>query len=115
MDSGAGDDYLDMGYGNAKGYYCTVSGGAGNDYIGLVPPGMTYIYSSGNDTLEKFGLEDTLVIGDLSINSSVRGNDGDITLNMSNLTSVVPDTNPTISVASGTDGNDVFDGVGGAN
>jgi len=34
---------------------------------------------------------------------------------MSNLTSVVPDTNPTISVASGTDGNDVFDGVGRAN
>lgn len=152
VDGGAGDDYLDMGWGEAKGYYCTVSGGAGNDYIGLTPPGMTYIYSSGNDTLEKFGLEDTLVIGDLSITSSIRGIDGDITLNMSNdgsiyilgmttgfgywsdkintvasvedakrinivnsLTSVVSNTNPKISVASGTDGNDVFDGVGEAN
>ena len=61
----------------------TISGGKGNDFVDSWAIGTAYVYSAGNDTLYGFNEDDTIVLGSVKINSSVRA-DGTVTLNLSN-------------------------------
>ena len=58
IDAGAGNDTI-----SNNGLNNTIEGGAGNDLI-LGGIGLTYVYSSGNDTISDFDNWDTLVIVD---------------------------------------------------
>ena len=102
INGGAGNDTI---YNNSS--YATLTGGAGDDYIyndgvnltifddegndtfqenGV---GTAYIYSGGSDTLWNFTIFDALILSDASINSSVKGDDNAVTLEMSNGGSIV--------------------------
>ena len=65
--------------------YNTIAGGAGNDYVELGGNANVYVYSAGNDTLNNFDVfTDTIVLGSVKVSSSVLGDDGTLTLNLSN-------------------------------
>ncbi|MBQ4402982.1 MAG: calcium-binding protein, partial [Selenomonadaceae bacterium] len=66
-----------------SGDHVTISGGKGNDSVGSWAIGTAYVYSAGNDTIDDFNEDDTIVLGSVKINSSLRA-DGTVTLNLSN-------------------------------
>ncbi|MBE8949928.1 MAG: hypothetical protein SR3Q1_04935 [Quinella sp. 3Q1] len=72
------DDYIENGGNNV-----TISGGKGNDYLEAGGVGTAYVYGGGNDTINYFNNLDTIVLGSVKVNSSVRA-DGTVTLNLSN-------------------------------
>ncbi|MBQ3337436.1 MAG: hypothetical protein IJG80_08545 [Selenomonadaceae bacterium] len=78
IDAGAGDDTISS-YGNNN----TISTGAGNDSVYLGGDVNVYVYSAGNDTLYNFNDLDSIVLGSVKVNSSVRA-DSTVTLNLSN-------------------------------
>ncbi len=55
----------------------------GNDFVESRGVGTAYVYSAGNNTLDGFNEDNTIVLGSVKINSSVRA-DGTVTLNLSN-------------------------------
>ncbi|MBE8949658.1 MAG: calcium-binding protein [Quinella sp. 3Q1] len=78
VEGSSGDDYIENNGNNV-----TISGGKGNDSVESWGVGTAYVYSAGNDTLEGFDEDDTIVLGSVKINSSLRA-DGTVTLNLSN-------------------------------
>ena len=97
VDGGDGNDYIDNhdkyvslsgGAGNDTiindwTSFNTISGGTGDDYIDGRGNGLVYVYGGGNDTISQFDSNDTIVLGSVKVNSSVRADDT-ITLNLSN-------------------------------
>ena len=78
INAGAGDDSIEN-----LGDNVTVAGGKGNDCVYNWGMGMAYVYSDGNDTLYDLDNFDTIVLGSVKVNSSVRA-DSTITLKLSN-------------------------------
>ena len=68
---------------NYGGDNVTIVGGKGNDYVHDEGVGTAYVYSAGNDTLYNFDTFDTIVLGSVKVNSSVRSA-GTVTLKLSN-------------------------------
>ncbi len=105
LDGGAGNDYFDNdgseviifgGAGsdsiqNSEGVNLTVYDDEGDDYfIEKEGVGTAYVYGGGSDTLDNFKGHDALILGNVSINSSVKGEEDDnITLNLSNGKSII--------------------------
>ena len=82
---GAGNDSVL----NSGGINLTIYDEVGNDYFNENGIGTAYIYGGGSDTLEDFKGYDALILGNVSINSSVKGEDDNITLNLSNGKSIL--------------------------
>ena len=61
----------------------TISGGKGNDFVDDWGIGTAYVYSAGNDTIQNFNELDTIVLGSVKVNSSVRADDT-VTLKLNN-------------------------------
>ena len=64
----------------------TIKGGKGNDYVygEHTHFGTVYVYSAGDDTLAYFNESDTIVLGSIKVNSSIRSDAGTVTLKLSN-------------------------------
>ena len=85
ISTGAGNDPI-----SNYGVNVTADGGDGDDYFYEYGYGTAYVYSGGNDTLAYFNDVGTLVLGDVSIQSSIQAYYlGPITLNLSNGNSIV--------------------------
>lgn len=78
LNAGNGNDFI-TNYGSAV----TVAGGAGNDYVEFDGNANVYVYSAGNDTLDNLNDLDTIVLGPVKVNASVRSGDT-VKLNLSN-------------------------------
>ena len=79
INAGAGNDSI---YNN--GDNVTIVGGKGDDSVYNYGIGTAYVYSAGNDTLSNFNTYSSLVLGSVKVKSSVKADDGTITLNLSN-------------------------------
>jgi len=93
IDNSGNNNYVTGGTGNDSvdnsGINLTIYDDEGNDTFRENGVGTAYIYGGGSDTLQDFTIFDALILGSLSIISSVKGDDKTVTLEISNGGSIV--------------------------